>query len=226
MVADATITGGKVEVAVERAPTSAVQVELESFRSPKMKFSPDSTPLQEYIATSPVAVKGRVPVKGEQIVPSASSTSHAQFAGVELGVSAGGSGFVNCKTKLDEVSVPAGFAPQASVVVESTPNASGILKQGSLIALPTLQRQASDRYGAATELAKQLPFSTGVEVAGVVGIYSTTWVAGELLPVCPLWLDEFKFEYAKNWPKPKIRTRRSTTIIRTLRLVSDILIKT
>ena len=49
-VADATIAGGKVEVAVESAPISAVQVVLALLRSPKIMASPapagDDAPLQ------------------------------------------------------------------------------------------------------------------------------------------------------------------------------------
>ncbi len=164
-VAEETITGGKTDVEVESDPTSAVQVALASFKSPKMRFSPGRAPLQANVATAPVAVKGRVQVKGEQTVPSASSMSHAQFVGGVLdGVSGGGRGFVSLSTKVDDVSVPAGSAPQAKV-----PVASGNAKQGSLIAFPTAQRHASGRQGAAIEFAKQVPFRTGVEVAGVGG---------------------------------------------------------
>lgn len=45
-VAEAVMIGGKVDVAVESEPTSAVQVDVALFKSPKIKFSPGKAALQ------------------------------------------------------------------------------------------------------------------------------------------------------------------------------------
>jgi hypothetical protein len=105
------------------------------------------------------------------MLPLLSSRTQAQFVGVleGEGTSGFGSALVSCKTNVDDVSVLAGSAPQTSVL-----ELPGIAKQGSLIALPTLQRHASARYGAATELAKHEPFMTGAEASSDVGLYGIT----------------------------------------------------
>ena len=60
----------------------------------------------------------------------------------------------------------------------------GIVKHGSLMPFPTAQRHASARNGAAMEFVQQEPFSTGVELAGWIGAYAITWVAGTAGDVC------------------------------------------
>ena len=92
----------------------------------------------------------------------------------------------------------------------------GISKHGSLMPLPTAQRHASARNGAAMELVQQEPLSTGVELAGGGGVYAMTCVAGTALALCvEVEVVRFGaaviFEPAKNCPTPNSTTSASTT---------------
>lgn len=161
---------------------------------------------------------GSVPVNGVQRVPLLSCTSHAQlFGGSPGGTCGAGSGLVSLSTNVEVEFVTVGFMPQRRLLV-----LFGSWKHGSLMLLPTVQRHASLRNGAAMEFVQQEPFSTGVELAGCGGTYAMICVAGVAGGVCEevevVWFGIDGLigrEPVKNCPTPKstISTRTTTTII-------------
>ena len=129
------------------------------------------------------------------------------ISGIELLVT--GIGFVRDRTKLDVAAGLAGSIPQSKVLVLPF-----IAKHGSWMLFPTVQRQASVRYGAAIELVQQEPLTTGMELAGCgtkaticvgvgvgVGATAVFWSVA-LLPEIGI--------RPKNCPIPKIITSKKT----------------